>query len=117
MIRTRSLRALMTAVATVALSVAWASSAGAAAKNGGDAAMVGPGTSRALAAGGSQAEWELQLPGAPASNCSGDSANDAFFVYSFLAPSGTAVGALTFSPKTGPDRNGVTPPFPLFDNN
>lgn len=88
----------------------------AAASYGGPAELVDPSTGRALRAGGSSTTWAIKLPRPPASNCSGDSARDAHFVYSYLVPTSVSPARLTFNPDTGVGPVDGELAFPLIDN-
>lgn len=93
-----------------------AAPAQAAASYGGPAALVDPSTGRALRSGGSSTTWAIKLPRPPAANCSGDSARDAHFVYSYLVPASVSPARLTFNPDTGVGAVEGEPVFPLIDN-
>ena len=68
----------------------------------GDAVPTDPSTNATVTSGGSSTAWTLKLPGGAA--CSGDTATQAFHVYSFVVPAAVDPGTLTFNPSTGPSQ-------------
>jgi hypothetical protein len=87
-----ALGAVILAVVTVtgAPSVAGATTAGA-------EVLVTPGTTRALASGGSSTPYGVVLP--PGASCPGDTAHDGYLVYSYLVPKDSSPTDVSF--RTG----------------
>lgn len=111
----RSVRAFAIIGALLAFAVLSSAPSWAKGEDSGAAAFIEPATNNALPSGGSQTEWSLKLPSPPASNCSGDSANDAYFVYSYIASASVDPADLTFNPSTGPDAIAGQLALPLID--
>lgn len=110
----RSWRALVF-VSAALLPVASANVAGAEAKSGA-AMIVDPKTGDALTSGGSQSTWALKLPRPTEDRCSGDSASDAFFSYSYLVSGSVAPDSLELNPDTGVSPVPGKIAYPLIDN-
>lgn len=93
-----------------------ASAAGAAGSSGGAAVIVNPANNAALAGGGSTTVWTFDLPAAPADRCTGDSATQGYFVYTYITPIANNPADLTFSPSQGPNQPAGSFAYPLFDS-
>src|SRR5438309_2076364 len=102
----RFARALIVSASVVATIVIGATATWAAqskSKSGGAAVIVASASNDALRGGGSNTTWSLMLPSPPASNCSGDSAHDFYFVYSYIVSASFDPASLRFNPDSGPD--------------
>jgi hypothetical protein len=83
------------------------------------ATLVDPSLNAPIASGGSKTGFGIDLPAAPASDCSGDTASKGYFVYSYIVPDANIQNAsgnsdpslLTYDASNGPDNHGA---FPLF---
>jgi len=60
--------------------------------------LVTPGTTRALASGGSSTPYGVALP--PGASCPGDTAHHGYLVYSYLVPQGSSPTAVSFRSGT-----------------
>src|SRR5687767_11093845 len=103
------------AVILLAVLLVAVTDAGGSGTNAGDAVVVDPATNEAMPAGGSQTVWSFKLPPPPGSNCSGDSATDEHFVYSYMTPAANDPGDLTFNPSDGPNQPDGSWAYPLFE--
>jgi hypothetical protein len=101
---TRSMRALVAVCTLLVVPLLTAApSLADSSKSAGAATLIDAGSGHALASGGSLTTWTLQLPKPPKSNCSGDSAHDGYYVYTYLVSSAIDPHVLRFNPDTGPD--------------
>ena len=101
--RTTVLHRSALAAATAGLVVLGLGAAGTAGAStiDGTATVSSPGTTTALASGGSTTQFTVTLPAQ--ASCDGDTATGGYHVYSYLVPKGTALSSVTFNsfPSTG----------------
>ena len=89
----RAAAALAAGIAVVG-GVALAATAADASTLGGTATIAQPGTTTALASGGSTTQFTVNLP--TLAKCTGDTATGGYHVYSYLVHKGTALSGITF---------------------
>jgi hypothetical protein len=101
-----------TVLFAAAVSVVGLSSAYATGTQSGVATLVQSNGTTPLTSGDASTNFEINLPAQ--SHCSGDTANNGFNVYSFLALNSVNPGTLTFDSGNGPNNN--VNAFPLVDS-